>query len=719
MGDLMYDLYKRKDLLYIIKLYQSKWGAIKRDQGLLTCSFADVILHTTEQGLLNDAMQTFNTFMSSQGVKLEYNTTKKILSISSNNHIMIEEIETMFRIGTPQVDQEEKLTYQKVVDAKIQGGRILFRGDSRNPLEVFESGMKPYKIASDNDNVLPIANVSQKNVIALTPYLNTAATFPLNNNKSTWIYMTRIDKGIPIAHHSLKLYKKNTVNTAFYAAEVITHSIDPENIICAIRITRPPTTEKYADIFQIDGSFTIDEIVMNEKSIVKQDHVSLIEFFEYLNVQKEKKTSIPFKLSEFISNSTSALMGDEGIIELSADLIAQDSKEYPKEAIQAWKGLLSNMKSVPQKDDINEVVNKYPQGLNLLNVTELHFLLKSYPSIDDGSFFTLLKQKNDKEISQLTLIMKHSPGNYSLKHSRFEVLSYFMNKENDNSFLTTLLNDYCSVEELDVDNIITLLKICHQRNLPISKDIQKMFFVEILRNDFTVPEYMAELVLGTVLDLKDLMPNIVAQVSGRIGGMIEPLLTEDNIESFCFEIAGLACRYSTVENNLLFESIIKAVGQKSRTYLSRVSNPKMNYEFYDLARATVSPIISAIEQGNIKLVKLWIAAGASLRDEVTINEGKTPLMVAIENGHPQIAMIILSRGRYASGLDIKSSDIDELMADQPNTDVWGIVRERIEVLRLDGLTQPTTHQYKSSQPTAPSTKAEQNKNQSNPGNVTN
>ena len=195
--------------------------------------------------------------------------------------------------------------------------RLLFRGDTRKPEEIFQNGFTPIGEQPENDDwgfKLETAEVEQKrlnsiirgpldssnNVIAGTSRFNAAAFFPMTNVESTWIYLYKIREGFDVRSHAYLSTTLKDTHHRYFVEEVITPAVSPENVIAAVRIERKPTDRPiigesdWNEVIRKYGKFDIVELKMNPNCTLPEADITLAkEFIENEMKQAEHYTATP------------------------------------------------------------------------------------------------------------------------------------------------------------------------------------------------------------------------------------------------------------------------------------------------------------------------------------------------------------------------------------------------------------------------------------------
>lgn len=173
---------------------------------------------------------------------------------------------------------------------------FLFRGDSRSPKEIFETGFQPLS-KSDEYTFKPMFG-SESHLVAMTDYFPAAARFPLDQSPSTWIYIIAVDNEDPENYYDL-LSRSLTETTdpaaillaatTYEAREhAVTQSL-PHNILCAFPIER-------FSVKQLPQKFKIiNKSEENPKAsdLLKKDPTYEKIRFDIDRMKKEKEIDIP------------------------------------------------------------------------------------------------------------------------------------------------------------------------------------------------------------------------------------------------------------------------------------------------------------------------------------------------------------------------------------------------------------------------------------------
>lgn len=697
----MIDLSTFKSLQLLINSYHRRGGSVSSDDHSLTISWNSDFVGA---GYVEEKVPQLIEDLKKHNIDARFDKAAKKLTIYTEDPELIDEIKELLLISPPTVDVDSNVPYRKVAEAKIPHGRILFRGDARNPNDVFTNGIKPNQVPSDivndDDTVVTKAYVSKVgSILALTPYLNTAAIFPINDNartSSTWVYMTKLDQGLPIAHHSLLLKEEGKHGSASYPAEVITHTIPSESVICAVRVKRNWEMGSYPAMGQPPGNFIIEEILMNPHCTVALDEVSLKEYLEYLDAVKTTQTPLRFSLSEVSGQQKTSFEESQGIMQLAPDLIAQNSAEYPAEAIKKWQALFTNTKVTIPKETIEKTIQEYPQVLSIINPQELSYLLKSYPTIDNSLIFSTLKKMNSDGVSALSTILKNKPEEYFDRDALRDALIYFVKNDTNNQFIDSIVAASSNIQTLNPDEILTAMG---HKNPHYKQILQNILESKMGAEDFTLSDFFAERALNVIVQHIEEDPSSASSYAKIINQIVETQINITTMYDFGLFICEMALLHSNKECTGFFNLIIEAAKNQNKAALTILSNPQKNID--SRGRRIISPIISAVKAGNIELVKSWIEAGTSLRNEVSRTHHNTALMTAIQQNQPTIALLILSQGGYAAGLDLKNDDgksVTDLFTEEHNTSDWDMVRQKISSIVEEKLGVKQTVHFDSHSP---------------------
>ncbi len=140
---------------------------------------------------------------------------------------------------------------------------IVFRGDDRDPKEIFENGfnLKPSRAA-----LKPVKGLFEAgSAISFSSNILASPAFPINEKKDIYIYIVNIDQGFDLYKHGLLAMKESDITNKnflkMWPKEFATRNpITSENIAGCLKIHREPGP---FGIF-MDGQFEIKELIINE-----------------------------------------------------------------------------------------------------------------------------------------------------------------------------------------------------------------------------------------------------------------------------------------------------------------------------------------------------------------------------------------------------------------------------------------------------------------------
>lgn len=653
-----------------IKSFQSNLWSFKEQEESIVIN-----LNSKPDSTVTEQIKQIIETLKKENMEIRFEDNSLIINKTKSNEELVQYLSNQFiTISPPAPDNRETLYIKDVADAKVSKGRILFRGDDRQPSGpdgLFITGITP-KLGGDLAMGLAFASEAG-NVIALTPNMNTAAIFPMKTGSSTtWIYISKIYHGLPIAKASMNLLAAGKhCYSASYPAEVITNKILPENIICAVEITRNVDPDSRAAQNQPTGDFEILSIVKNDNFKEGIDP-SLAHYLDYLRDCIRDKTKIPLSLSQSRPGDWGTYhprTKEIGFLDVSRDLIAQNSKEFPKEGAEAWVNIFKTNSSA---GDINQVMRQHPQFLSIISTSELASLLSKYSAIDDSLFFKTLKA------SALKVIFIDKTDNYAIRN----ILNFFITHDSENLFSSEV--GALKVDSLSNESLVTLLTMCSKSKNEKYENILVQFaenkLTEMQKKSGINSESNHDLTLvGQLLDRNKCIDEARQFIKNFVTN------AQDNIK-LSLVVNAVAKANGGPVNTLLFEMLLEEIKTvRGIDLFTNIVNPVQSISKKTDYRI-ISPIISAIKAGNINLVNLWIKSGVSLKSEITPTNKNTPLMTAIRYKQLDIANLILDEAKGNNdniGFDLKNADNRTalgLFSEEHTGPEWEALRERIRLM---------------------------------------
>lgn len=231
-----------------------------------------------------------------------------------------------------------------------------FRGDTRNPDEIFEKGFDPSGnsihdifvahflseyITQDQILMQPFASMSGR-VVPISSNLQSAAIFATAKDQSEgWVYFVETKRAYNIATDSI-LMQRHAVGVvsqgpADYLNESVVSHIDPDEIICAIKIKVNPILSSMGDYHSTEqppeGSFTVVEIRMNPKYFAVKKIIPL-PVAEYIEHIRDQTFNFSLGDPEMMSKSHAYSRRKLENIEFWKDWPSEGEIEWPKDPYQ-------------------------------------------------------------------------------------------------------------------------------------------------------------------------------------------------------------------------------------------------------------------------------------------------------------------------------------------------------------------------------------------------
>lgn len=190
-----------------------------------------------------------------------------------------------------------------------------FRGDDRNPGELFQRGLDPREESKDTTSFITKPFVSNNNyVVAFTKHMDPAKLFPQNvtdDESTTYIYIFESKKVSNVHSHGYLSYGEKGMNNELeaqllFAQELITEKVPPEDIIGAVKVIRSRIQDKDAlpEYLKNPPSF----MSANKDNLSKED-ADMIE--GHRNYMKLLEANSKITMIEYIPNDDCTLSSEK------------------------------------------------------------------------------------------------------------------------------------------------------------------------------------------------------------------------------------------------------------------------------------------------------------------------------------------------------------------------------------------------------------------------